>query len=110
MVTFAVPNTISALTCTIVSGNGPFAPNGSFMITTSGADYVVTPISGPVPPGSGTYTYSVTSGTTASAAVVDNADGPGELILNFTSPTNGTYVITFEAAPGASETGTFVIP
>jgi hypothetical protein len=98
------------LTFTIASGNGPFAPSGVFRVTTTGGDdYTLTPVSGPVAGSSGTYTYSV-SGVIGTAAVVDSTDGPGAITLTFTSSAGGTYKITFEAAPGASQTGTFTIP
>jgi hypothetical protein len=107
---FAVPETLSSLTFTILFGDGPFAPNGSYLVTASGANgYTLTPISGPVAPSAGTYTYSV-SGVTGTASLLDENYGPGTIVLTFTSPTTGTFETTFEAAPGAMETGTFVIP
>jgi hypothetical protein len=103
------PAAITALTCTIASGNGPFASNGVFSVTTSGSNYTITPVSGPVAASSGTFSYAA-SGVTATAAITDSIDGPGTLVLTFTSGTGGTYVITFAAAPGASQTGMFTIP
>jgi hypothetical protein len=107
--TFTLPQSISTLTCDITSGNGPFASNGVFTVTTSGANYTITPVSGSVAPGAGTFTYSI-SGDTATYEIVDNTDGPGVLTLNFTGSASGTYLITFSAAPGAAETGAFTIP
>jgi hypothetical protein len=106
---FEASPSITSLTCTIASGNGPFASAGVFSITTSGADYTLTPISGNVGPSSGTYTYTA-SGVTGTATMTDVRDGPGTLVLTFDSASSGTYVITFTAAPGASQTGTFTIP
>jgi hypothetical protein len=109
VVGFAAPAALTSLTCTIENGNGPFATSGEFSITTSGGNYNIAPISGPVGASHGTYTYSV-SGNVGTAALSDSTDGPGTAVFAFTSPTSGTYTFTFAAAPGASQTGTFVIP
>jgi hypothetical protein len=109
VVSFSAPASLTTLTCTIATGNGPFATNGQFRITTSGVNYTLAAITPNVAPSSGTFAYSV-SGNVGTANLTDSSDGPGKGVFTFTSPTTGTYVLTFAAAPGASQTGTFTIP
>jgi hypothetical protein len=109
VVSFTPPAALTSLTCTIATGNGPFATNGMFELTTAGGNYTLTPITPNVAPSSGTFTYSV-SGSVGTVTLVDANDGPGSGVFTFTSPTSGTYVLHFILAGAASQTGTFVIP
>jgi Concanavalin A-like lectin/glucanases superfamily len=110
VVNFAAPTTApSSFTMTVATGNGPFASQGKFQLVLSGSNYTLNPLTPNIAASHGSFNWS-SSGVTGAASVVDASDGPGTAVFTFTSPSAGAFKLTFAAAPGASETGTFVLP
>ncbi len=96
---------------TISNGTLPFASSGSFRFLPAGSDnrYAIVPISGNIATGSGTYTYTKLAANTARLSLVDNDVGSVTANCTFITATNGNYSLTSPAAPGSSQTGTFVM-
>jgi len=96
---------------TVSSGSFPFASSGSFRFLPAATDsrYAIVPLSGNIAAGSGTHTYTKLNASTGRLSLVDNDLGSLTANCTFTTPTSGTYSITSPAAPGSSQTGSFVM-
>jgi hypothetical protein len=107
------PESISGRTVQLTATNAtpPFVDNGSYRLLMSGTDdaFALVPVTPNFNPSSGTYTYALTGTNTARLRNMDATFGVLIADCVFDSPASGQFLITSEAVPGLTQSGTFTI-
>jgi hypothetical protein len=83
-----------SVTVDIVNGDGLFAPNGSYRISTAavGNTYTLTALSGPIASSNGTYTYTKTGRETAVLVMTDKSSMVTRSTIYYTDSNRGEAV------------------